>query len=280
MIAYTCLRCIEHLGPISILRPWTVIETYLDHHSPSKGLLLYATSFWHIHFRLAENSSRRLSALLHRIIRLALAVDSDYCPSHEPNDSQIINVGMWLCAFHDFGLLGRTYLEMGAEAVAEDWPYTSPLHVAASTSSLNVLMLILSREPDLKIVDGEGMTPLHVAAFHGHTAAAKMLLAAGSNVNGVTPDSGETPLHIAVRGGKEQIVALLLNHGADVNARNVFSEEAMNIALDQGNYTIAKMLADGGVIDSVYSNAEPSVADATRVLQTMSLTGSDAPSTQ
>ena len=73
LIAYTCLRCIEHYQPTSIFRPWTISESYLDHQSTSSRLLLYAASFWHVRFRLAEGRSRRLSALLHRIIQSVLS---------------------------------------------------------------------------------------------------------------------------------------------------------------------------------------------------------------
>jgi len=277
MIAYTCLRCIERHRPASIFRPWAVIESFLDHRSPSGGLLPYATSFWHVHFRLAEHSCRRLSALLHRIIQLALTEDNENCRRDGPDAVQIINSGMWLCALHDFQSLGRTYLEMGAEFEEASWPYTSSLHVAASASSLKVLELILSRQPELDILDREGMTPLQVAVYNGNIGAVKMLLAAGSDVNKTIPGSGETALLIALRAGHDKIVALLLEKGADISAKSGFSEVAMDLALREGDCVIGKMIFDRAAGHSTSSNVERSATDVTSALHTLSLVEQDAP---
>lgn len=271
MIANTCLRCIERYQPSSVLRPWTVIESYLDHHSISSSLLLYATSNWHVHFRRGEHKSRRISALLHRIIQSALSADKVNCRSDRPSSIQTINAGMWLCAFYDFKLLGRTYLEMGAELVAASWPYTCPLHVAVSTPSLGILELFLIRQPHLNMVDREGMTPLQVAVFHGHLAAVKMLLAAGSDINDTFMASRATALHIAVHGGHEKIVALLLERGAEVDAKNVHSESSLCIALRQRKYAIAKMLVDKGASCPPFSAMEQSIAEAACSFRALSL---------
>jgi hypothetical protein len=276
MIAYTCLRCIERHRPASIFRPWTVIGCYLDNQSTSSSLLLYAVSHWHVHFRLGEHKSRRLSALLHRIIQLALSTDNTNCRSDRLGSIQIINVGMWLCAFYDFKLLGRTYLEMGAELVAASWPDTCPLHVAASKPSLGVLEMFLMGQPELSIIDREGMTPLQVAVFHGHVAAVEMLLAAGSGVNETFIASRATALHIAVDGGHEKIVALLLEQGAEIDAENALSESPLCIALRKGKYAIAKMLLDKGASSPPFSIMEQPIAEAIYAFRVLSFAERDA----
>jgi hypothetical protein len=280
MIAYTCLCCIERHQPVSIFRPWVVIDSYLGQKSSTSGLLLYASSSWHIHFRLAENSSRRLSVLLQRIIQSAIAMDSDRCQADPTDAVQMINAGMWLCAFYDFGILARTYLEMGAELVAVSWPYTSPLHVAASRSSLNVLKVIIARHPALEAVDREGMTALHVAAFHGHLTTVKMLLAAGSNANAILRESGDNTLHIAVRNGQDEVVTMLLEEGADLNATNMFSETAMYLALQQKKHATAKILDDWGATHPSLSASEDVTAELNQSLQAMSLAGQDTLATR
>jgi hypothetical protein len=270
LIAYTCLRCIERYQPTSIFRPWTIIESYLDHQSTSSRLLLYAASFWHVHFRLAEGRSRRLSALLHRIIQSVLLSNKNNHWGVNPDSAQIINVGMWLCTFHNFTLLGRVYLEMGADVTA-GLSGTYPLHIAASKPSLGVLELILEKQPELEVVDREAMTPLQVAAFHGHVAAVKMLLAAGADVNKTFTVSRETTLHIAVRGGQEKIVALLLEQGAEVNVRNIRSESPLDIALRKGNYAIARMLVGEGASRLSCPAIEMTTAEALYAFQVLSL---------
>jgi ankyrin repeat protein len=183
---------------------------------------------------------------------------------------------MWLCAFYDFKLLGRTYLEMGAELVAVSWPNTCPLHVAASKPSFGVLELFLARQPELNVIDREGMTPLQVAVFHGHVPAVEMLLAAGSDVNGTSMASRVTALHIAVHGGHEAIVALLLEQGAEIDAENVLSESPLCVALRKGKYAIAKILLDKGASSPPFSAMDQSMAEAISAFRVLSFAEGDA----
>ena len=62
-------------------------------------------------------------------------------------------------------------------------------------------------------------TPLVVAALHGQTEAARLLVKKGADV-AVPSKNGSTPLLIAAFFGHREIVELLLNNGANVNAKN------------------------------------------------------------
>lgn len=66
--------------------------------------------------------------------------------------------------------------------------------------------------------DEDGYTPLHRAAYNGHSDAVLILLAAGSKVNNRTID-GWTPLHSACRWSRITVASLLLQHGAELNAQ-------------------------------------------------------------
>jgi ankyrin repeat protein len=59
-------------------------------------------------------------------------------------------------------------------------------------------------------------TPLHWAAQQNSVDSAKLLLAHGADVNGLT-SSGDTPLTIAKRNGRREIEAMLLQHGECVS---------------------------------------------------------------
>ena len=77
----------------------------------------------------------------------------------------------------------------------------------------------LARELDGNAVNTyayDGWTPLHLAAFFGHAAAASLLLGAGADVDAVSRNSLEnTPLHAATAGKHADVALLLLERGAD-----------------------------------------------------------------
>lgn len=102
--------------------------------------------------------------------------------------------------------------------------------------------------PDREFVDdlsihsknGEGDTPLHVMAWRGDVASAKVLLAAGADPD-AQGDMDETPLHVAIRMQNEALVLLLLAVGAQTNLGSEFGETAFEMARAAGG-NIANML--------------------------------------
>lgn len=61
--------------------------------------------------------------------------------------------------------------------------------------------------------DLEGRTPLHIAAWQGHTGTVELLLRHGADVN-ATDREQRTPLQSAAWQGHESVVWLLLKAGA------------------------------------------------------------------
>jgi ankyrin repeat protein len=63
-----------------------------------------------------------------------------------------------------------------------------------------LVQTLLEFGADVKVADGKGNTPLHIAAHYGHEAVVKTLLEApgGCDVN-MAKDNGATPLFIAAR---------------------------------------------------------------------------------
>jgi ankyrin repeat protein len=62
-------------------------------------------------------------------------------------------------------------------------------------------------------------TPLHWAAYHGHTHVARILIEHGAEVNARALDRA-TPLHLAAWLGKTEVAGLLLRNGADPDAKD------------------------------------------------------------
>jgi ankyrin repeat protein len=65
-----------------------------------------------------------------------------------------------------------------------------------------------------------GLTPLHLAAWHGSADVVEILLANGANINAKCRKAGMTPLHYAAAFGRKDIAEVLVVKGADINSKN------------------------------------------------------------
>ena len=94
----------------------------------------------------------------------------------------------------------------------------TPLHNAAYKGDVAEITALLEK-PDVKIdaVEKRGLTPLMLAAGHGHADAVKLLLEKGADPKLKSKD-GATALHKASEAGNLTVVELLLKAGADPGA--------------------------------------------------------------
>ena len=79
----------------------------------------------------------------------------------------------------------------------------------------------------------EGDTPLHVMAWRKDVAGARILVAAGADVDAIG-DMDETPLHVAIGQEDIEMVELLLGSGASVTLRSEFGSTALEEADAKG----------------------------------------------
>ena len=79
----------------------------------------------------------------------------------------------------------------------------------------------------------EGDTPLHVMAWRKDVDGARILLAAGADVDAIG-DMDETPLHVAIGQEDIEMVELLLGSGARVTFRSEFGSTALEEADAKG----------------------------------------------
>lgn len=64
-----------------------------------------------------------------------------------------------------------------------------------------------------------GISPLMLAAMNGHTAAVKLLLDMGSDINAQIETNRNTALTLACFQGRTEVVSLLLDRKANVEHR-------------------------------------------------------------
>ena len=94
---------------------------------------------------------------------------------------------------------------------------------ACKNGHRNIVEMLLDRvesPPNIEVKGHGGVTPLHWASNNGDRDAVKLLLDKGANINAKT-DCGVTPLHLACyHGGNKSVITLLLNRGACLDSRD------------------------------------------------------------
>jgi ankyrin repeat protein len=134
----------------------------------------------------------------------------------------------------------RVLLDHGAEVNAHTTRVETP---PATTGNLQGIGRAQNRE---KPVAQGAMTPLLYAARDGRTGIARMLLAAGANLN-QTEANGESPLLVAINNGQTELAQVLLDEGADPSATDGFGRAPLWSAVDLRNLDAAESSGTNGV---------------------------------
>lgn len=123
----------------------------------------------------------------------------------------------------------------------------SMLHLAAATSSVEVLRVLQKRGLSPLAVDAHGATPLHEAVWAKNTAAVQELLPAYAKLN-FSPRGKHvgTPIEMAIAQSRADYVQLFLNAGIDVNDARFRSNPLLHTAARMDKTFIVKMLLDAG----------------------------------
>src|SRR5919198_5304749 len=107
--------------------------------------------------------------------------------------------------------------------------------------------LIAEGDAPIQSHSADGWTPLHLAAFFGHTRIAEMLLARGADVTARSRNAtGNTPLHAALAGNHKLLAGTLLGHGADINAADAAGWRPLHLAAANNNIDVMKSLIAQG----------------------------------
>ncbi|MFX1707621.1 ankyrin repeat domain-containing protein [Chitinophaga sp. CC14] len=114
---------------------------------------------------------------------------------------------------------------------------------AVAGNDTSAIKAAIARGEQLEAKDAQGRTPLMVATYHHHTAAAKLLTAAGANVN-AQDQLLNSPFLYAGAEGYTDMVQLYMP-GADYKVYNRYGGSALIPACERAHLeVIAVLLAD------------------------------------
>ena len=271
MIATVCLRHLLCLHREAIFRPWLSTERSLRCPIDCCRLRSYSTSFWHDHYRIAEAHSRYLASILDQTIQSALTEEDSEDGHDTVEPSVLMNSGLWICSLYDLKILGRNYLQRGAD-VGHRYAFAeTPLHVAAVSSSLEMVKLLLEAGANPDWRDSDGMNPLHHSSKSGLAKVASLLLSYRADVNAPACSCSSadsclcgrnwTPLHFAASHGHADIVHMLLDARADLSATTSRSKEnALHLAVESGHEDVVRyLLAFNADIEAQTADSETAI---------------------
>lgn len=150
---------------------------------------------WHKHYLAAESESSSLPLVMHELLQAYLCRQHNHidvaCTKLSPDD---MNKALQITVKFDMKVIARTYLEMGADPNAHVSPLKeTALHVAAAANvSRSMIQLLLERGADVEALDAEGKSPLHIAASSGSVNCALLLIESGANMNSKTAEGYES----------------------------------------------------------------------------------------
>lgn len=145
----------------------------------------------------------------------------------------------------------RTLLEYGANSKLRDEGRQLAIHKASMNASRDyqtgmgrtaALELLLQKDPGFVNAEAnDGWTCLHLAAHHGSSAAAEVLIAYGADVT-LRDAEKMQPLHRAVTSGSVETCQVLLRAGADINAVDFSRWTPLHHACEEGRAMVARVL--------------------------------------
>lgn len=117
---------------------------------------------------------------------------------------------------------------------------TTPFMLAANLGHLEIELLLIEFNADVKLISHHDTFPLYEAVKNNDAGIARQLIEAGADIN--QSYEGTTPLMLAAELGYLEIAQLLIAFNADVRLTNTYGRTALHIAASCGQLDIVKLL--------------------------------------
>ncbi|MBV9546606.1 MAG: ankyrin repeat domain-containing protein, partial [Chloroflexi bacterium] len=145
-------------------------------------------------------------------------------------------------------------------------PESLTIHEAAAAGVLDRLAHLLAADPSsANAWAPDGFTPLALAAFFGRRESVELLLQHGADVSVAARNpSGVTALHAALAGPEPEIARILVAAGADVNARQQRGFAPLHTTAQNGSLELSQFLLEHRADPSVATDDGRTPADLAR----------------
>ena len=156
----------------------------------------------------------------------------------------------------------------------------SPLHIAAVHGSVRTVEHLLNYGCIFQVRDNFNFMPFSLACLRGHISVIKLFVDKVGK-QGVDINDG---LHRATETGCLEVIQYLFDHGAEINSRNSVGETALSIASSRGQYqSILVLLELGAEMNTIDSrNYSPLLLSMMRehidIVKTLIIHGADVTS--
>ncbi|MDX1900496.1 MAG: ankyrin repeat domain-containing protein [Gammaproteobacteria bacterium] len=168
--------------------------------------------------------------------------------------------------------IAKDLLAAGFDVMARTVSHSSTaLHLASQADALGIAEILLEHKSDIDAQDCFLDTPLHWAAYKGHEAMVKLLLAHGANVLKKNKD-GKTAFMLAEENGFREIaktlknaeIAQLVTQAIEAGCVNEIDDNKESIlfhAVRHGDHESVKRLLENGADISLKNHEEKTVYD-------------------
>jgi ankyrin repeat protein len=177
----------------------------------------YAARWWPDYVRGQGEHDLQIQSLIFRLLRSHKYIESMLQLVDHRIECPVGITPLHFAAFHQFAYISRILVR-----------HLDPTRFALNNQDLSTHDVLFSSDKfgHINDRDGNGETPLHVAAKKGHKEIAELLLLVGADVNTQSvPSVGLTPLHFAVIHGHDDVVDMLIKAGAEIDAKGRYCGE-------------------------------------------------------
>jgi len=168
-------------------------------------------------------------------------------------DEKSVSPAIHVAAFYGLTGLVSRLLNKGHDVNAVNGERITPLHLAVLSQEPGLVELLLGRGADVNAKDRSQTTPLGMVSskLNGSPEIAKLLLDHGS-VAETSDEDGITPLHSACQNGNVEIFMQLMKEGANVKAQDQTGETPLHKALhraDPPSELIEELIKNGANVN-------------------------------